>query len=148
MTEYLEYTLDKFTFKVAADCLYSPAGVWVRDDGQRIAVGVSDFVAQRSGDVAFADVIPVDTVVAAGDELATLETIKVDLELPAPISGLVAEVNEKLEMEAEVINLDPYGDGWLAAIAASNWPAERAGLLSPESYLAQMEREALEELGA
>ena len=147
MADYLEYTLDKFTFKVATDCLYSPAGVWARHGKEGIAVGVSDFVAQRGGDVAFAEVVPVGTSLAAGDELATLETIKVDLELPAPISGRVTAVNEKLEMEAEAINLDPYGQGWLAIIEAADWPAERAGLLSPEAYLAQMEREALEELG-
>ncbi|MGD8585850.1 MAG: glycine cleavage system protein H [Chloroflexota bacterium] len=148
MADYLEYTLDKFTFKVATDCLYSPAGVWVRAEGGQITVGVSDFVGQRSGDVAFADVAPVGTAVVAGQELANLETIKVDLELPAPVSGLVTAVNEALEMEAEVVNLDPYGRGWLAIIEASDWPAERAGLLSPEAYLAQMEREALEDLGS
>jgi len=147
MADYLEYTLDKFTFKVATDCLYSPAGVWARHGKEGIAVGVSDFVAQRGGDVAFAEVVPVGTSLAAGDELATLETIKVDLELPAPISGRVTAVNEKLEMEAEAINLDPYGQGWLAIIEAADWLAERAGLLSPDAYLAQMEREALEELG-
>ncbi len=148
MADYLAYTLDKFTFKVATDCLYSPAGLWARAEDERITVGVSDFLAQRSGDVAFADVVPVGTAVEAGEELANLETIKVDLELPAPISGRVAAVNEKLELEAEVINLDPYVQGWLAIIEASDWPAERAGLLSPEAYLAQMEREALEELGS
>jgi glycine cleavage system H protein len=147
MADYLEYTLDKFTFKVATDCLYSPAGVWARAEGEQITVGVSDFVAQRGGDVAFAEVVPVGTAVAAGQELAYLETIKIDLELPAPISGRVTAVNEKLEMEAEVINLDPYGQGWLAIIEATDWPAERAGLLSPEDYLAQIEREAREELG-
>jgi glycine cleavage system H protein len=114
MAEFLEYTLDKFTFKVATDRLYSPAGLWLRAEGRRITVGVSDFLQQRNGDVAFADVVETNTAVTAGDELATLETIKVDIELPAPISGVVVEVNEVLEMEAEVINQDPCGAGWLA----------------------------------
>jgi glycine cleavage system H protein len=147
MAEFLEYALDKFTFKVATDCLYSPAGLWLRAEGERVTIGVSDFLGQRSGDVAFADVVPVGTAVAAGDELATVETIKVDIELPAPISGVVAAVNEKLEMEAEIINLDPYGEGWVAVVEAGDWPGERAGLLSPDAYLVQMKREALEELG-
>ena len=148
MADYLEYTLDKFTFKVATNCLYSPAGVWAREEGGKIVAGVSDFLGQRSGDVAFADVVTVGTTVTAGDELAALETIKVDIELPAPVSGLVVAVNQKLDMEAEVINLDPYGEGWLAVIEAGNWPAKRAGLLSPKAYLAQMEREASEALDA
>jgi glycine cleavage system H protein len=145
MADYLEYTLDKFTFKVATDCLYSPAGVWAREEGERIIVGVSDFLGQRSGDVAFADVVPVGTVVTAGDELAALETIKVDIELPAPVSGAVVAVNEKLEMEAEVINLDPYGEGWLAIIEASDWLVDQAQLLTPQAYFEHMVAEAEEE---
>ena len=147
MAEYLEYTLDKFTFKVATDRLYSPAGLWARAEGGRITVGVSDFLQQRSGDVAFAEVVEVGTAVAAGDELATIETIKVDIELPAPVSGVVVAVNEALEMEAEIINQDPYGDGWLAVIEASEWPADGVKLLSPEAYFELMKREALEEAG-
>jgi len=147
MAEFLEYTLDKFTFKVATDRLYSPAGLWARAEGERITVGVSDFLQQRSGDVAFAEVVEAGTAVAAGGELATIETIKVDIELPAPFSGVVVEVNEALEMEAEIINQDPYGDGWLAVIDASDWPAEGGKLLSPEVYFEQMKREALEEAG-
>lgn len=147
MTEDLQYTLDKFTFKVAGDRLYSRAGVWARVDGRRVTVGVSDYLQQRNGDVAFADVVEAGTTVAVGDELATLETIKVDMELPAPVSGLVVAVNEALELEAELVNQDPYGDGWLAIIEASNWPAEQAGLLAPEAYLEQMKREAQEEVG-
>ena len=147
MVEFLEYTLDKFTFKVAADRLYSPAGLWVRAEGERVTVGVSDFLQQRSGDVAFAEVVEVGTAVAIGDELATIETIKVDIELPAPVSGVVVGVNEALEMEAEVINQDPYGAGWLAIIEAGEWPTQQTGLLSPEAYLEQMKREALDEVG-
>ncbi|UCG24849.1 MAG: hypothetical protein JSW55_02290, partial [Chloroflexota bacterium] len=71
MVEFLEYGLDKFTFRVAMDRLYSPAGVWVKAGGQRITVGVSDFFQQSNGDVAFADVVPVGTAVASGDELVT-----------------------------------------------------------------------------
>ena len=147
MAECLEYTLDKFTFEVAMDRLYSPAGVWARAEGEQVTVGVSDFFQQRNGDVAFADVVPVGTAVASGDELATIETIKVDVELQAPVSGVVSTINEALEMEAEVINQDPYGDGWLAVIEASDWPADQAQMLSPEAYFELMKREAQEGVG-
>ena len=147
MSEFLEYELAKFTFKVATDRLYSPAGVWIKAEGERITVGVSDFFQQRNGDVAFADVVPVGTAVASGDELATIETIKVDVELPAPISGVVSAINEALEMEAEVINQDPYGDGWLVVIEASDWPADQVRLLAPEDYFELMKREAQEGVG-
>ncbi|HSG18452.1 MAG TPA: hypothetical protein VLE70_19320 [Anaerolineae bacterium] len=79
--------------------------------------------------------------------MATIETFKVDIELPAPISGAVAAINEALEMEAEVINQDPYGGGWLAVIEASDWPADPVRLLSPEGYFELMKREAQEGVG-
>lgn len=148
MTEYLEYTLDKFTFRVATDRLYSRDGVWARADGDRVAVGVSDFVQQRNGDVAFAEVWDEGTAVSVGDEFANIETIKVDLELPCPISGTIAAVNEALELEAEVINQDPYGSGWIAVIEATDWVADRAGLMAPEAYLEHIRIQAQEEAGS
>ncbi len=145
MAEFLEYTLDKFTFKVATDRFYNPEGVWAKAEGNQVTVGVSDFFQQRNGDVAFAEVKDVGTAVAANDEFATIETIKVDVELPCPVSGTIAAVNEKLELEAEVINQDPYGEGWLAVIAAANWAADQANLMTPEVYFEHMKVQAQEE---
>jgi glycine cleavage system H protein len=145
MSEQLEYTLDKFTFKVAADCLYTPEGVWAKADGSRVTVGVSDFFQQRNGDVAFAEVADVATAVAANEEFASIETIKVDIPLACPVSGTVTAVNDRLELEAEVINQDPYGNGWLVVIEADNWPADQANLLTPEAYLEHMKVQVQEE---
>jgi glycine cleavage system H protein len=147
MSEYLEYTLDKFTFKVATDRLYSPEGLWAKADGNQITVGVSDFFQQHNGDVAFAEVKEVGTAVSANDGFADIESIKVDIELLCPISGTIAEVNEKLELEAEVINQDPYDDGWLAIIEAADWAADQANLLTPEAYFEHMKVQAQEEAG-
>jgi glycine cleavage system H protein len=145
MAEFLEFTLDKFTFKVATDRFYNPEGVWAKADGSRLTVGVSDFFQQHNGDVAFAEVWEVGTAVTTNDEFATIETIKVDVELPCPVSGTIAEVNEKLELEAEVINQDPYGEGWLAVIEAADWPADQANLMTPEAYFEHMKAQAQEE---
>lgn len=147
MSDYLEYTLDKFTFKVATDRLYSPEGVWAKADGSRVTVGVSDFFQQHNGDVAFAEVSEVGTAVSANDEFATIETIKVDIEIPCPVSGVIANVNEKLDLEAEVINQDPYGAGWIAVIEAGDWAADQAKLMTPEAYFAHMKVQAQEEAG-
>lgn len=147
MAEFLEYTLDKFTFKVATDRFYNPEGVWAKAEGDQVTVGVSDFFQQRNGDVAFAEVKEVGTAVAATAEFATIETIKVDIELPCPVSGTIAAVNEKLELEAEVVNQDPYGEGWLALITAADWDADRANLMTPEAYLEHMKVQAQAEAG-
>lgn len=144
--EYLEFTLDKFTFKVATDRLYHPDGLWVRADGSRVTVGLSDFRQQTSGDIVFAEVAEVGVSLAVGDEVAHIETIKIDISLPCPLSGVVVEVNPRLEMEAEIINQEPYGTGWLAVLEAANWEVDQANLLAPDAYLVHMQAEAEEEM--
>ncbi len=146
MVAYLEFTLDKFTFKVATDRYYHPAGVWAKEMDGRVTIGLSDFLQQRSGDIAFAEVADVGATLAAGNEVANIETIKVSISLPAPVSGTVVDVNPRLELEAEVINQSPYAAGWLAVMEVANWAADRANLLSPEAYFAQMQAEAEEEV--
>jgi glycine cleavage system H protein len=147
MSQNLEYTLDKFTFKVATDRLYSGDGIWARADGARVTVGVSDFFQQHNGDVAFAEVWATGRSVAAGEEFATIETIKADVELPSPVTGKIVESNDKLVLEAEIINQDPYGAGWLAVIEAADWPTDRANLMTPEAYFEHMKAQAQAEAG-
>lgn len=147
MSEILQFTVDKFRFTIPTDRLYHPDGLWVQEGDGRLLVGVTDFFQQTSGDVAFAEVAEPGTAVAIGAQLANIETIKVDVELPAPVSGTVAEVNEKLELEAELINQDPYGAGWLAAIEPTAWAVEQAALMSPQAYYELNHTLALEEIG-
>jgi glycine cleavage system H protein len=148
MPDFLQFTVDKFTFKVAADRSYSPEGLWALPEGDRVRLGLSDFLQQHSGDVAFAELKPAGTHLATGDELAVIETIKVNLSLASPISGKVLEVNPVMASRPEAINQDPYGEGWLVIAAPDDWEAERARLLDPEAYLAKAKREAEEEAGS
>lgn len=145
MSEFLEYTLDKFTFRVATDRYYNADGVWAKEENGQVTIGLSDFLQQRSGDIAFAEVAEPGTELGSGDEVANVETIKIDISLPSPVSGTVTETNPAMEMEPEVINEDPYGEGWLAIVEASNWPADRARLLNPQAYYEHMVAEAEEE---
>jgi len=145
MPEYLETTIDKFLFKVAKDRCYSSAGVWALDLGNVVRVGLSDFLQQRSGDVAFVEVKPVGTLLAVEDWVATIETIKVNIELLSPVAGKIARVNPLMETTPEQINLDPYGEGWLCEIEASDWEADRVDLLDAPTYFTRMKSEAEEE---
>lgn len=150
MSEYLETTVDKFIFRVATDRLYSPDGVWafwVESPGNgQVRIGLTDYLQQLNGDVAFAHVKPVGTQLAAGDEIAELETIKATVSLISPISGRVVEVNPDLDLSPEIINQEPYGKGWLAVLEATNWEGDRAKLLDPQAYLSAMRSQAEEEL--
>ena len=142
MPEFLETRVDKFIFKVAADRYYTMEGLWVVGEGQNVRIGVTDYFQQRSGDVAFVETKPVGTTLASGDELATLETIKVNTSLPAPVGGQVAQVNPALADAPELINTDPYGAGWLVVIQVADWEADRARLLTAEQYFEQMKQQA------
>ena len=146
MLEFLEVTIDKFTFKVATDRFYTREGVWVIAEDNRVRIGLSDFLQQRSGDIAFAEIKPIGTTLAVGDEVASIETIKVNVVLSSPVSGSVIEVNPAMDAAPEAINQDPYGAGWLAVIAASEWDADRSQLLDAAAYFEVVKREAEEEM--
>ena len=146
MTEFLETSVDKFTFRVATDRFYNAEGVWAKAEGDQVRIGLSDFLQQRSGDVAFAEVKSQGTKLSFGEEFANIETIKVDIALPSPVTGKVVEVNPVMEEAPEAINQDPYEAGWLAVIQASDWEAERSTLLAPAAYFAHMKLAAEEEL--
>jgi glycine cleavage system H protein len=145
MPEYLETTVDKFLFKVAKDRYYNSAGIWAQASGNLVRIGLSDFLQQRSGDIAFVDVKPSGTALALEDEVASIETIKVNVSLPSPAAGKVVRVNPEMETAPEKINQDPFGEGWLCEIEASNWETDRAGLLDAPAYFTQMKQEAEEE---
>ncbi len=145
MPEFLETMVDKFTFKVATDRYYHTEGVWALAEGNRVRVGLSDFLQQRSGDVAFAEIRPEGTAVKAGEEVGVIETIKVNISLTSPLTGTVVEVNPALTPTPEVINQDPYGAGWLAVLEAADWETDRVGLLTAAAYFDKMKGQAEEE---
>jgi glycine cleavage system H protein len=150
MPDFLRTTVDKFTFLVATDRLYTSDGVWVvwvQPQGtSRVRVGVTDFMQQHNGDVAFASVKPPKTTLKAGDEFAEIETMKVTIGLSSPVGGTIVEVNDALTLKPEIVNEDPYGKGWLAEIETTNWEADRAKLLAPQAYMAVMQSQAEQEL--
>jgi glycine cleavage system H protein len=145
MPAFLETTVDKFTFKVATDRFYNAEGVWAKVENGHIRIGLSDFVQQRSGDVAFAEIKPAGTALVSGEEVAVIETIKVNITYPSPVSGKILEVNPAMNNTPEAINQDPYGAGWLVVMDATNWEAEHARLLTPQDYFKIMKGQAEEE---
>lgn len=150
MSGFLRTTVDKFTFLVATDRLYTSDGVWVvwvQPQGtSRVRVGVTDFMQQHNGDVAFASVKAPKTKLRAGDEFAEIETMKVTIGLSSPVGGTIVEVNAALTLKPEIVNEDPYEKGWLAEIETANWEADRAKLLAPQAYMAVMQSQAEQEL--
>lgn len=144
MTDFLQITIDKLTFRVDPSCLYSTEGIWVRFEDGRVRVGVSDYVQQRNGDIAFAEVKLPGTTLKLDDEFASIETVKANVMLASPVSGKIIRVNSAMETAPECINQDPFGEGWLCEIETDNWDDDRTHLLDADAYFGKMKHEAEE----
>jgi len=135
----LELSIDKFVFRVRKGYLYTPAGLWVSQNGSRYRVGMGDFLQQKSGDVAFVELPKAGTQVEVDDTLATVETMKTSLDVLSPLAGVDASVNGEMVDSPERVNEDPYGAGWLVEIECAA-PVE--GLLDAQAYFQVMSAEA------
>ncbi|MEM9520281.1 MAG: glycine cleavage system protein GcvH [Actinomycetota bacterium] len=114
---------------------YSKEHEWVRVDGDRAVIGITDYAQDALGDVVYVDPPEVGSDLSAGDSFGEVESTKSVSELYAPISGSVASVNSDLEGEPEKLNADPYGEGWICTVTMSD-PSELDGLLDAEAYQA------------
>ena len=112
---------------------YSREHEWVRVEGNRATVGITDFAQHQLGDVVFVEVPTVGAAVTAGQGFSVVESVKAVSDIYAPLSGTVVAVNDALNDTPEIINGDPYGDGWIAVIEMSN-PGELDALLDAAGY--------------
>jgi glycine cleavage system H protein len=122
---------------VPEDLRYSSEHEWARrlDDGSRVRIGITDFAQDSLGDVVFVDLPAVGAAVVANDAVGELESTKSVSEMYAPVSGTVAAVNESLAETPQLLNDDPYGDGWLCEIDMTD-PSELDALMDAAGYAA------------
>lgn len=118
---------------------YTVEHEWVRIEGNRAVVGITDHAQTELTDVVYVELPSVGREFSAGDELAIVESVKAASEIYAPLSGVVAEVNSQLNEKPELINEDPYGEGWITILELKE-EKQVTDLLSPEQY-----RQLLEE---
>ncbi|KXK59051.1 glycine cleavage system protein H [Micromonospora rosaria] len=119
---------------IPEDLRYTAEHEWVVGDGSgTVRVGVTQFAQDALGDIVFVQLPEVGAVVAAGESLGEIESTKSVSEIYAPVGGTVAARNEALADTPEVINADPYGDGWLVEITPDD-PAAVDGLLTADAY--------------
>ncbi len=119
--------------RVPEELKYSKDHEWVRVEGDIAVVGITDYAQSELGDIVYVELPEVGTKVQKGDTVATVEAVKTAADVYSPVSGEVVEVNSALEEHAELINKDPYGEGWIVKIKMSN-PDELNELLSAEEY--------------
>jgi glycine cleavage system H protein len=116
------------------DLKYTKEHEWLRDNGDGTAtVGVTDFAQSELGDIVFVELEPEGTEFEQDEVFGTVEAVKTVSELFAPVSGEIIAINESLETEPELVNDDPYGDGWMVKISIAD-DGELEDLMSAEEY--------------
>jgi len=115
------------------DLLYTQDHEWVRRTDDVVRVGITDFAQQALGDIVFVSPAGIGDEVSAGNALGEVESTKSVSDIFAPVSGTVVARNEALDASPELINTDPYGEGWLVEIRLAT-AADPQGLLSADAY--------------
>jgi len=116
---------------------YTKEHEWIRVEGNNAFVGITDFAQSELGDIVFIEIETVGETLSKGETFGTIEAVKTVSDSYMPASGKVIEKNTKLESSPELINKDPYNDGWMIKIELAN-PSEIATLLTAEQYKAQI----------
>lgn len=112
---------------------YTKEHEWARIDGRRATIGITDFAQDELGDVVYVELPEVGSTVTQMGTFGVVESVKAVSDLYSPVSGTVVEVNKKLEEHPELVNSDPYGEGWLLIVEMSN-TSEVDTLLTAEEY--------------
>ena len=120
---------------VPAELKYTKEHEWIRVDGEVAYVGITDYAQSQLGDIVFVEVETEGDSLEAGDTFGTIEAVKTVSDLYIPVSGEVLEFNSALEDQPDLVNKDPYGEGWIIKMKVDN-EAQLDGLLSADAYKA------------
>lgn len=121
---------------------YTESHEWVRlEHDDTVVIGITEYAEHQLGDLVFVELPDMQLAVEQGDELSVVESVKTAADVYAPISGEVIEVNQQLESRPELINQDPYGNGWICRIKPSNLE-ELDELLDADAYEEKVSEDA------
>jgi len=123
---------------IPAELRYSSDHEWVRRDGDTVTIGITDYAQDSLGDVVFVELPDVGTEVEANESFTEVESTKSVSDIYAPVAGTVSAVNEALDDQPELLNSDPYGEGWICKITMSD-DSEIDSLLDADGYRALTE---------
>jgi glycine cleavage system H protein len=137
----LDKYLEESGYKVATDRLCTREDEWVKVENGKATIGITDYAQKKLKDIVGIDLPVLGRTYRKGEAIAFVDSIKASAEVYAPLSGKVIEINESLQDDPQLINKDPYGDGWIAKIEVLNID-EAKDLLKPEEYVEYIRRRA------
>jgi glycine cleavage system H protein len=126
--------------EVPENLLYTQEHEWVRVEGNKVVVGITQFAQEQLGDIVFVELPEVGTLIEQESPFGVVESVKTVSDLYAPISGTVTASNKDLEARPEQVNKEPYGTGWIIEVEVSD-EKELEKLLSPDDYIEQCSKE-------
>lgn len=113
---------------------YSKDHLWAQIEGDKVKVGLTDYAQKALHEIVFIDVTVAGLTITQAQALGTVESVKAVSEVLSPVSGEVTEVNGKISSNPELVNKDPYGEGWIAVIKSPNIDADLKNLMTAEQY--------------
>jgi glycine cleavage system H protein len=122
---------------IPANLLYTKDHEWIKIEGTTGTIGITDFAQGELGDIVYIDINPDLSEITEGQSFGTIEAVKTVSDLYAPVDGKVIELNKNLNDNPQLVNSDPYGEGWIIKIEVVN-SAQLNNLLSPEAYQTQL----------
>ena len=139
MEEAYKVKVGNIEFTVVKGLYYTETDEWGRIENGKMVVGITDYAQKRLTDIVGVDLPDTGEEFTRGSPVATLESMKATADVYAPITGRVVEVNERLYEEPELINKDPYGEGWIFKLEIAN-KAEIEDLLNDENYIESVKK--------
>jgi glycine cleavage system H protein len=121
-------------FNIPDELMYTKDHEYARIEDDLVKIGITDYAQKSLRDIVYVELPKKGSEVTQGSEFGSIESVKAVSELYSPVSGVVEEVNSELENSPEHVNEDPYGEGWIIAIRASNLDADKAKLLNSKLY--------------
>ena len=116
-----------------AELRYTKDHEWIKLEGNVATIGITDFAQHELGDIVYVDINTVGKELSAEEVFGTVEAVKTVSDLFLPVTGTISEVNLLLEKQPELVNTDPYGDGWMIKMTVAD-PSSVDGLMTKEAY--------------
>lgn len=133
------------SYEIPDDLFYTKEHEWARREGNNVVVGISAYAQDSLGDIVFVELPKAGEELAQNDTFGVVESVKAVSDLFSPVTGKVAEINETVTKSPELINQDPYGDGWLIKVSILD-DSELHNLMSAAEYEEYLGKEAKEEI--